>query len=93
MWIKRDLDVNSAAECALPIKVLRGPRQVGKDSLLARLGTHKVVYLDDAATRLRAQEDPRFFLDQLPDRIILDEAPLAPALFPELKRRVDEARI
>jgi hypothetical protein len=93
MWIKRDLNVNSAAARALPIKVLRGPRQVGKTSLLARLGTHKVVYLDDAATRLRAQEDPRFFLDQLPARIILDEAPLAPALFPELKRRVDEARI
>jgi len=93
MWIKRDLNVNSAAERALPIKVLRGPRQVGKTSLLARMGTHKVVYLDDAATRLRAQEDPRFFLDQLPARIILDEAPLAPALFPELKRRVDEARI
>lgn len=93
MWIKRDLSINSVAEGALPIKVLRGPRQVGKTSLLARLGTHQVVYLDDAATRLRAQEDARFFLDQLPARIILDEAPLAPALFPELKRRVDQARI
>jgi len=39
----------------------RGPRQVGKTSLLARLGTHQIVYLDDAATRLRAQEDARFF--------------------------------
>jgi len=93
MWIQRDLSINSVAEGALPIKVLRGPRQVGKTSLLARLGTHQVVYLDDAATRLRAQEDARFFLDQLPARIILDEAPLAPALFPELKRRVDQARI
>lgn len=93
MWIERDLKVDSAAECALPIKILRGPRQVGKTSLLAKLDTHKVVYLDDATTRLRAQEDPRFFLDQLPSRIILDEAPLAPALFSELKRRVDEVRI
>ncbi|MFN4895060.1 MAG: ATP-binding protein [Pseudomonadota bacterium] len=93
MWIKRDFNIDSVAQGALPIKVLRGPRQVGKTSLLARLGTHQVIYLDDAATRLRAQEDARFFLDQLPTRIILDEAPLAPALFPELKRRVDQFRI
>lgn len=93
MWIKRDLSLSAISKIALPIKVLRGPRQVGKTSLLAKLGTHSLVYLDDAVTRLRAQEDPRFFLDQLPSKVILDEAPLAPALFPELKRRVDEARI
>lgn len=63
--IDRDLDLHLASQRALPIKVLISPRQVGKTSLLARLGTHTVVYLDDAITRLRAQEDPRFFLDQL----------------------------
>lgn len=77
---------------ALPIKVLKGPRQVGKTSVLERLGTHHVVYLDDAAIRSRAIENPRLFLDSLPPRLVLDEAALAPDLFPELKRRVDEDR-
>jgi hypothetical protein len=77
----------------LPIKVLRGPRQVGKTSLLQHLGTHEVFYFDDAATRIRAEENPRLFLEQLPSKVILDEAPFAPALFPELKRRVDAARL
>jgi predicted AAA+ superfamily ATPase len=57
------------------------------------MGTHQVVYLDDLAVRQRARSNPRFFLDELPARIILDEAPLAPELFSEIKRRVDEARL
>jgi hypothetical protein len=50
------------------------------------------VYLDDAAIRTRAIENPRLFLDGLPPKVVLDEAALAPELFPELKRRVDEDR-
>ena len=92
MWISRDFDAAAIAGGALPIKVLKGPRQVGKTSVLERLGTHHVVYLDDAAVRSRAIENPRLFLDALPARVVLDEAALAPELFPELKRRVDEDR-
>lgn len=92
MWIPRDFDAAAIAGGALPIKVLKGPRQVGKTSVLERLGTHHVVYLDDAAIRSRAIENPRLFLDSLPPRLVLDEAALAPELFPELKRRVDEDR-
>lgn len=50
------------------------------------------MYLDDAAVRRRAQEDPRGFLDSFAEPVVLDEAARAPALFPELKRRVDEWR-
>lgn len=92
MWIPRDFVAASIAAGALPIKVLKGPRQVGKTSVLERLGTHQVVYLDDAAVRSRAIENPRLFLDSLPPRLVLDEAALAPELFGELKRRVDEDR-
>jgi predicted AAA+ superfamily ATPase len=81
MWIPRDFDVGSVTAGALPIKVLKGPRQVGKTSFLERLGTHQVVYLDDASVRAAAQENPRLFLDNLPRRVVLDEAALAPALF------------
>lgn len=92
MWIKRDFNPNEAKKTALPIKILTGPRQVGKTSLLQRLDTHQVIFLDDMATRLQAEQDPRFFLDQLSSNLVIDEAPLAPNLFTELKRRVDEAR-
>jgi len=91
-WIPRDFDAAAIAARALPIKVLKGPRQAGKTSVLERLGTHHVVYLDDAAVRIRAIQNPRLFLDSLPERIVLDEAALAPDLFGELKRRVDEDR-
>lgn len=92
MWIARDFDGPRIASGALPIKVLKGPRQVGKTSVLERMGTHRVVYLDDAAVRTRAIEHPRLFLEALPARLVLDEASLAPPLFGELKRRVDEDR-
>ncbi len=92
MWIARDFDGPRIAAGALPIKVLKGPRQVGKTSLVERMGTHRVVYLDDAAVRTRAIEHPRLFLEALPARLVLDEASLAPPLFGELKRRVDEDR-
>jgi len=76
----------------LPAKVLKGPRQVGKTSLLEHLGYGEVIYLDDPATRRFAQQDPRTFLDQYPSTLILDEAARAPELFIEIKRRVDEQR-
>ena len=92
MWIPRDFDGRRIAAGALPIKVLKGPRQVGKTSVLERMTTHRVVYLDDVALRTQAVDDPRSFLDALPARLVLDEASLAPPLFGELKRRIDEYR-
>jgi len=92
MWISRDFDGRGIAAGALPIKVLKGPRQVGKTSVLERMQTHHVVYLDDASLRTRAIDAPRAFLDSLPGRLVLDEASLAPPLFAELKRRIDEYR-
>ena len=75
-----------------PLKVLKGPRQVGKTALLVRGGRHQPIYLDDHATRELALRDPRFFLEQWRGPLLLDEAPLAPPLFSELKRRVDAFR-
>lgn len=39
-----------------------------------------------------AKENPRLFLDQFTGPLILDEATLAPEIFTELKKRVDEER-
>ncbi|MBV6492023.1 MAG: hypothetical protein LDLANPLL_00012 [Turneriella sp.] len=54
-----------------------------------RLGGYTFVSLDDIHQRALAQEDPVFFLNQFTGKILLDEATLVPALFPELKRRAD----
>src|SRR2546428_756301 len=95
MWIQRDFlsyfRVQSQ-KSNLPIKVLKGPRQVGKTSLLDHLGTHKLVLFDDLAVRSLAQKNPHFFFEQFQGPLILDEATLAPELFPELKKRVDAER-
>lgn len=95
MWIKRDLLkflTSSNKGSTLPIKVLKGPRQVGKTSLLHHLGTHKLILFDDLGIRNLAQENPSLFFEQFTGPLILDEATLAPQIFPELKKHVDEAR-
>ena len=94
MWIKRDLlkFFRSSKEQTLPIKILTGPRQVGKTSLLDQLGTHKLVLFDDLGVRKLAEENPTLFFDQFTGPLILDEATLSPQIFPELKKRVDEER-
>jgi predicted AAA+ superfamily ATPase len=95
MWIQRDLLsylTRAHSDQTLPIKVLRGPRQVGKTSLLHHLGTHRLVLFDDLGVRSLAQENPALFFEQFTGPLILDEATLAPNIFPELKKRVDQAR-
>ncbi len=96
MWISRDLGA-FLDQPALPARVLVGPRQSGKSSLLAQhLPQATWISLDDIQVRRRAQDDPALLLESagLADGrpIILDEAALAPALFPEIKRRIDESR-
>lgn len=87
MWIKRDFfNFLEASEYqSLPIKILRGPRQVGKTSLLNHLKTHKLILFDDLGIRALAEKDPALFFDQFSGPLILDEATLAPQIFPERK--------
>lgn len=95
MWILRDLFnfLQRDKGHTLPVKVLRGPRQVGKTSLLNHLGTHKLIQFDDLSIRNFAQENPSLFFEEFSGPLILDEATLAPQIFPELKRRVDLQRL
>lgn len=96
MWIDRDLR-STLQRPSLPARVLVGPRQSGKSSLLARVVSDAAwVSLDDLQTRQRAQSDPSLLLEsaglEAGRALILDEAAQAPNLFPEIKRRIDEAR-
>lgn len=96
MWFDRDLTA-LLQRPSLPARVLVGPRQSGKSSLLSRLMPDAIwVSLDDLQSRRRAQDDPSLLLQSVGfgsgRALILDEAAQAPNLFPEIKRRIDDAR-
>lgn len=90
MWIQRDLlkFLQNHMGQTLPVKILRGPRQVGKTSLLEHLGTHQLILFDDLTVRNFAEANPALFFEQFTGPLILDEATLAPHIFPELKRSI-----
>lgn len=93
MWYKRDFKGFQAPnDSKIQVRVLRGPRQVGKTSLIDSLGLYQLVLFDDHILRQRAQENPSLFLDQFKGRVLLDEASMVPAIFFEIKKRVDHAK-
>ena len=73
-----------------PVICITGPRQSGKTTL-AKLAFPKKQYfsLEDPDTLLLARSDPRGFLDQWPDGLILDEAQYLPEIFKYVKAMVD----
>jgi hypothetical protein len=78
-----------------PVVLLHGPRQCGKTTL-ARLVGERLGYtylsFDDEVARASARADPTGFIDDLPDRAILDEVQRVPDLFTSLKASVDRRR-
>lgn len=90
MWIERDITASLQENTDL-IQIVRGPRQCGKSSLLLHLDpSFQELSLDDPGLRQLAQNDPELFLQQFEgQKVFIDEAQYAPALFPSLKRRAD----
>ena len=73
-----------------PVITLTGPRQSGKTTLTRRLFSDKpYVTLEDPDTRRFATEDPRGFLMQFAQGVILDEIQRAPELTSYLQGMVD----
>lgn len=91
MWIQRGISKKWGQIRAQPLRILIGPRQVGKSAFLSRSKPpgFQTISFDDINFRDAAAFDPKLFLDQLGPEAIIDEAQYAPNLFPELKRRVD----
>jgi hypothetical protein len=76
-----------------PVVTVTGPRQSGKTTLVrTALPKHTYVSLEDPEQRRFALDDPRGFLAQFPDKVILDEAQRAPDLFSYIQVIVDEER-
>jgi predicted AAA+ superfamily ATPase len=96
MWVERDMAA-VLQRPSLPARVLVGPRQAGKSALLSRLLPDAIwVSLDDLQVRQRAADDPSLLFETAGVHsgrpMVLDEAAHAPTLFPEIKRRIDDAR-
>lgn len=76
-----------------PAVLVTGPRQVGKSTLLQKVATdYEYITFDNPILLQQALEDPNLFFMNHPGRLILDEIQYAPALFPYLKMKIDEAR-
>lgn len=81
---------------AMPVLVLQGARQVGKSTFAQMLATSRpsrLFTLDDEQTRAAAQEDPRGFVDQSPETlVVIDEIQRLPELTLAIKAAVDRHR-
>ena len=77
-----------------PILLLTGPRQVGKSTLFKELfrAEYKYFSLDDPILKEQIVNDPRLFLKNNSEKLIIDEVQYAPSIFPYLKMKVDENR-
>lgn len=73
-----------------PALVLTGPRQSGKTTLCRMLFPDRpYVSLEPLDRHIRAIEDPRAFLAQLPDGGVIDEVQRAPDLLSYLQEDID----
>ncbi len=79
-----------------PVIMVNGARQTGKSTLVKGLysssSTPYYVSLDNLATLSSALSDPQGFIENLPERVIIDEIQRAPELMLPIKHSVDQHR-
>lgn len=94
MWIQRDFLKNLTVSGLLEAIFIRGPRQIGKSSILTQISppAESFLYMDDLNIQQKAQTDPGFLLEHSKLPVLIDEAHLAPPLFFEIKKRIDASR-
>jgi predicted AAA+ superfamily ATPase len=79
--------------CHFPCVAVNGVRQSGKTTLLGTLpGEWQRFDMESTADRAQVLSDPDLFLRLHPQGVIIDEAQLAPPLFPALRVAIDRAR-
>jgi len=78
-----------------PVVLIHGPRQCGKTTLARQVGDagdYIYITFDDDVAVAAANADPIGFVDDLPERAVLDEVQRVPGLFTAIKRAVDRRR-
>ena len=74
-----------------PIVSVTGPRQSGKSTLVREVfPDYEYVNLENPQTRQQALADPVGFIESRPNRLVIDEAQLAPELFSMIQVASDE---
>lgn len=74
-----------------PVVAITGPRQSGKTTLCKKLfASYRYVTLENPDIRQFAETDPKGFLEEYNDKVIIDEAQNVPELFSYLQGVVDE---
>lgn len=76
-----------------PVVCLLGPRQCGKSTLARHCDPQReYINLDEQNYFELARNDPEGFIDQLPERVAIDEIQRVPGLLLAIKRSVDANR-
>ena len=95
MYLPRSIEVflDNAGQ-HLPVLLVTGARQVGKTTLLRKLGGDRRAYvtLDNPLLLNLAREDPALFMRRFPAPVLIDEIQYAPSLLPHIKMAVDRDR-
>lgn len=93
--ITRDIEVKiKELSAKFPIITITGPRQSGKTTLVKKIFREKsYISLEDPANRDFAISDPKAFLAQYPDGVILDEVQRCPDLLSYIQTIVDDKNI
>ncbi|PWU16811.1 MAG: hypothetical protein C5B49_10015 [Bdellovibrio sp.] len=88
MWINRDFLDNWDPNQSLEAVLLRGPRQIGKSSMLLKMTPvpRSKIFLDDPNEQSRAAQDPEFVTSQLSLLTLIDEIQRAPELLFSIKK-------
>lgn len=74
--------------------ILQGPRRAGKSTLLNLIfKDYKYVTLDDLDDLNAAKNDPKWFVESLGKKFIIDEAQRVPELTIPVKKLIDEKKI
>lgn len=74
-----------------PVIVVTGPRQSGKSTICRHLfPDYNYINLEHIAARTQAMADPVGYIEQLGDRVIIDEVQHVPELLSMIQVRVDE---
>ncbi|TAL31038.1 MAG: ATP-binding protein [Spirochaetes bacterium] len=73
-----------------PVITITGPRQSGKTTLCRALFKHReYISLEDIDNREYARNDPRGFLKQFPNGVVIDEVQRVPGLLSYIQTAVD----
>lgn len=95
MYIKRNIEEKlQQAIKTFPILGIRGPRQSGKSTMVKEnlKGKYKYITFDDPLSLYKFSENPKQFLKELGDKIIIDEVQKIPEIFNYLKMNIDNDR-